>query len=228
MKNFQQIRKVNNGDGQILDVHSVFYTIQGEGPFTGNPAVFIRLAGCNLQCPGCDTDYTGGIGKVSIDRVITFVEKLNEAAKLVVITGGEPFRQNITPLVSLLQLHNFNVQVETNGTLPPSKEFPNGVTIVCSPKSGKVNIELEKIVSCYKYVLSSNSISAYDGLPLFVLSHSASPQVARPINGKKVYLQPMDTYNEDENKKNLKACVDSCMKYGHTLQIQLHKIIGVL
>ena len=49
----QQLR----GDG-LLAVHSIFYTIQGEGPFAGETAVFVRLAGCNLQCPLCDTDYT--------------------------------------------------------------------------------------------------------------------------------------------------------------------------
>src|SRR3954467_9071958 len=47
-------------DGNSLSIHSIFYTLQGEGPYSGCPAVFMRLAGCNLQCPGCDTDYTSG------------------------------------------------------------------------------------------------------------------------------------------------------------------------
>ena len=59
MKNQQLADKpVLNETGLSLQVNSIFYTIQGEGPFAGRPAIFIRLAGCNLQCPGCDTEYT--------------------------------------------------------------------------------------------------------------------------------------------------------------------------
>ena len=58
-----------------LEVHSIFYTIQGEGPFCGTPAVFIRLAGCNLQCPSCDTNYT------SKRRTMTAEEIVNEVRR---------------------------------------------------------------------------------------------------------------------------------------------------
>ena len=51
--NTQEPEKIDRD--RHLDVHSIFHTIQGEGPYCGHPAVFIRLAGCNLQCPGCDT-----------------------------------------------------------------------------------------------------------------------------------------------------------------------------
>jgi len=54
------------GDGSILDFHSMFFTIQGEGPFAGHRSIFVRLAGCNLQCPGCDTEYTQGRSVVGI------------------------------------------------------------------------------------------------------------------------------------------------------------------
>ena len=53
--NGQPIEKVQRTFDGTLEVHSIFKTIQGEGPFCGTPAVFIRLAGCNLQCPWCDT-----------------------------------------------------------------------------------------------------------------------------------------------------------------------------
>ena len=56
--NSQAIEKSAHYTTRSYDVHSIFPTIQGEGPFVGQPAIFIRLAGCNLQCPACDTDYT--------------------------------------------------------------------------------------------------------------------------------------------------------------------------
>jgi len=106
-----------------LEVHSIFYTIQGEGPFCGTPAVFVRLAGCNLQCPSCDTDYTSKRTRMTAEEIcdrvrwaivnseiagMTVAESLsaisddpNDPASqtinffkgLVVITGGEPSRQ---------------------------------------------------------------------------------------------------------------------------------------
>ena len=57
-RNTQPAEKQVKSSGLILAINSIFYTIQGEGPFAGSPAVFVRLAGCNLQCPMCDTEYT--------------------------------------------------------------------------------------------------------------------------------------------------------------------------
>ena len=58
--NEQKPMPKNYHDGYTLNVHSRAETIQGEGPYAGCPAAFIRLAGCNLQCPRCDTEYTPG------------------------------------------------------------------------------------------------------------------------------------------------------------------------
>lgn len=229
-----------------LDVHSVFYTIQGEGPFAGSPAVFVRLAGCNLQCPLCDTDYTSKrefLTTVDLrDRVIAASdglpanhtqairtrEAMRKPSPLVVITGGEPFRQDITYHVWALLDAGFPVQIETNGTLF-IPDFPyERVTIVCSPKAGKVNKHLAPYITAYKYVIRAGEV-APDGLPTLALAHPASPRVARPPHGfmGTVYVQPCDEGNNVRNSKNLTAAVDSAMKHGYTLGIQLHKLIGV-
>lgn len=212
-----------------LSVHSVFKTIQGEGPFTGHPAIFVRLAGCNLQCPGCDTDYTSTRLALTTRQLLDVVLDKRTCETLVVITGGEPFRQDISLITSALLEHFLNVQIETNGTLPPSEGFPAKAVVVCSPKTGRVHPELARRANCYKYVMHHSSVSAEDGLPILALAHSAKPMVARPAQlvVKPIYLQPMDTKDEADNKKSLKAVVESCLKYGYTLQLQLHKIIEV-
>ncbi|WP_046973456.1 7-carboxy-7-deazaguanine synthase QueE, partial [Dyella japonica] len=97
-------------------------TIQGEGPFCGQPAVFVRLAGCNLQCPGCDTNYTSNRKKMSHSDIWQEIVHVTGEAKtkLVVITGGEPFRQpEVVNFINyLIDMKGYRVQVETNGTMP--------------------------------------------------------------------------------------------------------------
>ena len=122
--NTQPPEVVQRTDGVDIDLHSVFRTIQGEGPHAGRAAVFVRLAGCNLQCPLCDTEYTEGRTE---HRSLVLAEQIDVAfgkdsplpTGLVVITGGEPFRQNIGRFVAQLVKLGFHVQVETNGRLAP-------------------------------------------------------------------------------------------------------------
>jgi organic radical activating enzyme len=236
--NTQPIEKARLNDGNHLEVHSVFNTIQGEGPFTGRQAVFVRLAGCNLQCPACDTDYTTDRWNSTPFSILQFVQEMKQAPALVVITGGEPFRQNIHPLVELLLLEGYTVQIETNGTLPPptvgflelcslNTSETNKCFVVCSPKAGKVNPVTATIVCAYKYVMAHDSV-AEDGLPLLALGHSASPHVARPHQGFKgaIYLQPCDDKDDAVNSANLRACMNSVMLHPYALQLQVHKLIG--
>lgn len=216
----------------LIQVHSIFETIQGEGPFSGVPAIFVRLAGCNLDCPWCDTIYTGGeVKTLSPEEVLHEIEKVKSSAKtkLVVITGGEPFRQDFSALVKVLHEHKFIIQVETNGTLF-IETFPYVfTTIVCSPKLGKIHKDLARYVRHYKYVAEADKISDEDGLPTIVLGNEMRKVVARPPSwaNARIYLQPMDSKNEEQNKRNLDAVVKSCIKFGHTLCLQTHKIAGV-
>lgn len=239
--NTQRIEKSWQDEDGTLDVHSVFYTIQGEGPLTGHPAIFVRLAGCNLQCPDCDTEYTRGRTLYSPSALMNAVRALHPGPRLVVITGGEPFRQNITPFVDELVDEGYAVQIETNGTLPVPFALSGAVWIVCSPKAGKVHATVEDSAVAYKYVMSADSVDKEDGLPVLALHHSAHPRVARPparlmdwrssernpFPRGAVYLQPADHKDPTLNGRNLKACIASCMKHGYTLQLQTHKLIGM-
>ncbi len=214
----------------LLQVHSIFRTIQGEGPFTGRRAVFVRLAGCNLQCPLCDTEYTAERQDLTpaaivleIDRLVTRTTR--DPNPLVVITGGEPFRQNLTALVRHLLDAEYQVQIETNGTLYQELPFDK-ITVVCSPKTGTVSRKLHPHVSALKYVLHADRMM-FDGLPASALDHSAAPHLARPWPEFKgtVYVQPVDI--PGSNVEHLDATVESVLENGYTLCLQTHKIIGV-
>lgn len=215
-----------------LKVHSVFATIQGEGPNAGIPAVFLRLAGCNLQCPGCDTEYTLGAEEMTPIEVLKAIEiaRDGQAIGLVVITGGEPFRQDIGVVAQALIVRGFKVQVESNGTLYPygcQGLFAHSFSVVISPKSGKVNPSLQPFIIAYKYVLDADFVSEEDGLPTSVLGMPASP-ARQPIWMKApIYLQPADHYDPAINKANENAAIKSCMKFGYRYCAQLHKFLNL-
>lgn len=239
--NSQAIEKATGHGTPYLEVHSIFYTIQGEGPFAGTPAVFVRLAGCNLQCPLCDTDYTSKRLKYLPEQVRAEIHahasREHFAGNLVVITGGEPFRQaNLGLLVDELLQYGHKVQIETNGTLYQKLDFEHpGLTVVCSPKTGKVHPELEPWINAFKYVLHADQLNPEDGLPLRALDHTAHPQVARPSKEWKqwrclsggIYVQPVDVGDEVQNRRHLDATVQSAMRYNYRLCLQQHKIIGL-
>jgi len=233
-RNIQPAEKPDKGDGSILAVNSIFYTIQGEGPFAGSPAVFVRLAGCNLQCPMCDTEYFNRIFRTPQAIVGAVVVAFGGKTKsnLVVLTGGEPFRQDIDDLVCELLANGFKVQIETNGTLfrHLSAFGDENLTIVCSPKAGAVNKKLAPHIAALKYVATVDSLeNSPDGLPTHALEHPNGGGLARPPQGfgGTVYLQPVDEKNTVRNNRNLTAVVKSCMDNGYRLCLQIHKIIGV-
>lgn len=227
--NQQPIAKQHLHERGLLDLHHMFTTIQGEGPFAGVPAVFVRLFGCNLQCPMCDTDYTSNRSQVMPHFILDAVKGMSSPSKLVVFSGGEPMRQNIAPAVRLLLEHGYRVQIETNGTLFVPDLPYDQITVVCSPKAGKINAELAPHITALKYVLHANSIDPEDGLPLKALAHPAAPRVARPPVGFEgtVYVQPIDVNDPIENNRHLDAAIRSCLKFGYTLCLQTHKIINL-
>lgn len=235
LENIQPPEPFDRSTGAELDLHSIFYTIQGEGPFSGCPALFVRLAGCNLQCPFCDTEYTSGRQRYSIelifDKIVTSMPLL---CKLVVITGGEPLRQNIAPLIGMLVRLGLTVQIESNGVLaiPDALclllETPH-VKLIVSPKTSKVNALTAVYATAFKYVLEHGQIDPEDGLPLLALGHKAAPRVARPPDGFRgeIYINPMDAQDPAENERNMLAVRDVSLKHGYRLGLQIHKLINV-
>lgn len=231
--NNQPIEKQFLDPDGIVEVHHIFRTIQGEGPFTGERAIFIRLAGCNLQCPGCDTEYTSQRTRMTPKEVCIKMEDVAPPfGCLVVISGGEPTRQNIGPLCNALLKSGYKVQIESNGVRRPDSLTINLIdrgllTLVISPKTKFINEMAASLATCFKYVLRDGDIDPVDGLPLRALEHTASPRVARPPTSFKgvIYINPYDEKNEEANKRHLAATARSCSEFGYRMGVQLHKYI---
>ncbi|MDE5752171.1 MAG: 7-carboxy-7-deazaguanine synthase QueE, partial [Duncaniella sp.] len=91
-------------------VNEIFHSLQGEGFFTGTPAVFLRFSGCNLKCGFCDTDHSDA-REMELPDILK--EVTSYPSRHIILTGGEPAMQIDTPLVDLLHDAGFYIQVET-------------------------------------------------------------------------------------------------------------------
>lgn len=119
----------------MLPVMEAFYTVQGEGLFSGQAAYFIRLGGCDVGCSWCDVKESWDINahpKLSIDRIVA--EAARYPARIVVVTGGEPLMHDLGPLTKALRSAGFRTHIETSGTHPLSGEWHH---ICFSPKKFK-------------------------------------------------------------------------------------------
>lgn len=213
------IRKPIQGDGSSLEIQEIFPTFQGEGPFTGVPAVFIRLGGCNLACDFCDTEFesfkTMGLDEI-IAQTVAFSEQNGQKThNLVVITGGEPLRQPIEALCERLIAHGFTVQIETNGTI--FRDLHQDVQLVCSPKNAgngyfPIREDLASRINAYKFIISA--------------SHPLYKDIG-PVNDNiPIYVQPMDEYDAQKNAANTARAVQLVQEHGYRLSLQTHKIVG--
>jgi 7-carboxy-7-deazaguanine synthase len=199
-----------------LLITKVFYTLQGEGPYAGTPAVFVRLAGCNrgdkttMGCKFCDTAFYFHKG-----RVATFDELILEMGyswssglpkhPLVVITGGEPMMQD--NLVGLIfKLHGaryYDVQIESNGDRLAhgysemiEEVYGRGsvVTLVVSPKVTKsgyhdLNRKVYEAASALKFVISADPASPYYNVPEYAYKFRLDEDGVRDV-----FLSPMTVY----------------------------------
>lgn len=110
-------------------VNEIFYSLQGEGFWTGSPAVFLRMAGCNRACPFCDTRHEP-FTEMTADEILAAVT--GYPARYIIVTGGEPLMQLDPSLIDALHAGGWTIAVETNGTLP----LPDGIDwVTCSPKA---------------------------------------------------------------------------------------------
>jgi 7-carboxy-7-deazaguanine synthase len=115
-----------------IQLAEIFYSVQGEGTWTGTPAVFVRLAGCNLACDFCDTDYALKF-VAGIDEVVARVRAEGGDCPMVILTGGEPLAQRATLLlIDALRADGRRVHIESNGTI--DVPLPDGVWLTVSPK----------------------------------------------------------------------------------------------
>ena len=198
-----------------MKVNEIFYSLQGEGFHAGTPAVFIRLCGCNLSCPFCDTDFSGG-------RTMTEEEIVEEAKALagdctfVVLTGGEPTLHSLTRLIDLLHGAWFTVALETNGTRP----WPASVDwVTVSPK--ELFLEGGKGALCPHNPVASEVKVVYNG--------ENGDLIERYANiGEYRYIQPCDVGDKARNAEIVASAV-AWLKEHPTwrLSLQTQKIINV-
>lgn len=238
------IRKQDLSSPGTLYVQELFPTIQGEGPFQGTPCVFIRLWGCNLKCFWCDTDFESNREPVDIDLIMTRIRSAFDMMgrtrqgnrPLVVITGGEPFRQDITELLKNLDKEGYLTQIETNGTLwlEGIEVFiaRESLVLVCSPKTGKIHKRIKEWCDHWKYIIDANTVSAEDGLPLASTQvRNTHLEIGRPPAdyGETVWVQPLDMDHEDKNLtvRNMTHTAAIAMKHGYRFCLQQHKVIGL-
>lgn len=187
-----------------MRVNEIFYSLQGEGHFTGTPAVFVRLSGCNLKCSFCDTqhqEYKEMTEREIVDEVKQY------PSRHVVITGGEPTMQLDAELTALLHDEGFFIQIETNGSVA-LKEGVEADWITCSPKEKAVVL---KHIDELKVLFMHQDMTAYDA-----------------IKAQDYRLQPLDSGDGEENKRNLNDTIDYILQHPKwKLSLQTHKILNV-
>lgn len=205
-------------------VKEIFYTLQGEGAQAGRAAVFCRFSGCNLWsgrevdrassvCTFCDTDFVGvdgiGGGKFSsaaelASTIESYWPHNTQGKRFVVCTGGEPLLQLDRSLIDLLHEKDFEIAVETNGTI----HVPEGIDWVCvSPKAG-----------------ASLVVSSGDELKV-VFPQAISPLDLQSLSFRHYFVQPMDG---PEAAASLRRAIQFCSDNPvWRLSLQTHKLVGI-
>ena len=163
----------------------IYKSVQGESSFTGRPCIFVRLAGCNLRCSWCDSEYTfTGGHRMSLEEVMAEVKKL-APVKLVEITGGEPLLQEreLIPLMERLLAESYEILLETSGERPLAsvpRQVHKIVDVKC-PASGEggsfrpENLGALTLDDEVKFVIASRE--DYEFARDFVREHRLESQV---------------------------------------------------
>jgi 7-carboxy-7-deazaguanine synthase (Cx14CxxC type) len=207
-------------------VKEIFYTLQGEGAQAGRAAVFCRFAGCNLWsgreedraaavCQFCDTEFVGVEGpdggrfnsaEELANRIDATWQAVSRAGrKFVVCTGGEPLLQLDRPMIDALHAREFEVAVETNGTIAA----PDGIDWLCvSPKAGAELVQTRG-----------------DELKLVYPQAGAQPNNYARLAFRHFFLQPMDGPHRQANTEQaLRYCMENPVWRS---SLQTHKFVGI-
>lgn len=216
-------------------VNEIFESIQGEASWTGTPSVFVRLQGCPVGCPWCDTKHTWSVRPEALVPVEVMVAKSEDdeshsvmsdeaierllsaryRARHVVITGGEPCMHDLGPLTTRLLDSGRTVQIETSGTFPIRADERTFVTL--SPKLDMPG----------GLPLLDSALARADEIKLPVgkaADHDRFRQQVLPLlpPGKTVWLQPLS-----QNPSATALCIELATAHGHRVSLQTHKFINV-
>ena len=211
----------------VYSVKEIFYTLQGEGMQAGMPAVFCRLAGCNLWtgreadradavCQFCDTDFVGTDGTLGgkyrsakdlAATILSLWPASDDQHRLVVVTGGEPLLQLDRALIDALHAAGFRIAVETNGTIA----VPEGIDWVCvSPKAGSQWVQK-----------SGNELKLVYPQPGLMPESLTTEN----LDFENFLLQPMDGPFQS---RNTQAAIAYCQENPRwRLSVQTHKMTGI-
>jgi organic radical activating enzyme len=189
----------------VLQLAEIFYSIQGEGTHVGTPAVFIRLAGCNLNCRFCDTDYALKF----VAPVEEIVARAREAGgcPMVVLTGGEPLAQRGTAdLIEALRRDGRRVHIESNGSIQLA--LPPDVWLAVSPKE-RLDPVMAARANEVKLIVDGRIPHEWDGA-----FPAATPR----------FLQP-----EGNKPRNVELALEAAKAapQRYRISLQTHKFIGI-
>lgn len=215
----------------------MFETIQGEGAHTGIPSIFVRLQGCPVGCPWCDTKHTWEINsKLSVspkdviaktaesetyfitnaEDLLSLFKKEGYVAKHVVITGGEPCMYDLRPLTTMLHDNGFSTQIETSGTFEIFCDAKTYVTV-----SPKINMK-------GGYEVLQSALERADEIkhPVAMQKHidelDALLENVSNVDTKQVCLQPIS-----QQSRATELAVRTCIARNWRLSLQTHKYIGI-
>ena len=191
----------------MIKIVEIFYSIQGEGKFSGYSCVFVRLHGCNLDCSFCDEPlHKGSFESKTSKELIEQIKKY--PTKQVVITGGEPSLNDINEFIDALHVEGYHVAVETNGYM--FRHIKNADWITYSPKD-----------------LNSLHVEGFSEYKFVVGLDSDIEKIISIKSEKPIYIQPIN-FKDRVNKVNTDFCIELVKKYPHfRLSVQLHKYLGV-
>lgn len=221
-----------------LPVNEIFETIQGEGSKAGSPSVFIRLQGCPVCCPWCDTKHTWEIEPQNEITADAMVDKVKDAptyaviepkdiaryanglsSRHVVITGGEPCLYNLHELTKQLMLVDKTVQVETSGTFA-IEVYPSTFVTVSPKFNMKRPILRDQVLMASEIKMPVGKQDDIDNLKAFLDTVETDNwlRVHEPI----IWLQPLS-----QSTKATELCLAAARENGWRVSLQMHKYIGV-
>ena len=201
-------------------VNETFYSLKGEGRWTGHPMFFIRLSGCNVNCSWCDTPHQTFEWR---DVGSLIKEAKNYPTNKIVITGGEPLIHDLSLLLSEFRKLGYSTHLETNGAIIPRPHYRFS-WIAASPKNLAFKSEAIQMADEVKCLVG---IPSWKLIAIFVKVH-AKPDAY-------LYLMPLaKSWQEGERTErdllqdNIQEAIDYCLanpRFG--LCMQLHKILRI-
>lgn len=192
-------------------IHKIFYSLIGEGFFTGTPAVFISFAGCNLHCSFCDAADLDG-SNMSLYQIVNEIKKYPNAHHIV-LTGGEPAIFIDQDFVDALKRTGKFIIIETNGT----KNLPKGIDwVTFSPKHSFAGGDAAPLL-----------LKECNELRVVYLGQDISQYAA--IKAEHRYLQPCYCEEEEMRKYILRSCINAVLANPDwALSMQIQRIIGII